>query len=745
MSETETAGWLTSIVDEVRHGFELNRRILSLSQFVELVRAQPERHARTAAHYLRDCIVHYGVEQRQELWGTSLHYAIFDAAFDQGRERMIGHQEAQAQVLRLLEGFVRTGRVDKFILLHGPNGSAKSTFVKTLMRGLEHYSTLDEGALYRFNWIFPAERMSTRGAIGFGSPGRAVELAKLDSYAFLDESQIDAKLRGSLHDHPLLLLPRQARQRLLDEATQERPELRPGEVLYRGDLSHSNRLIFDALLTSYKGDLGAVFKHIQIERFYISRRYRRGAVTVEPQLRVDAGVRQLTADRSLGSLPPSLQNLTLFDAVGDLVDANRGLIEYDDLFKRHPDMNKYLLSASERGAVALDDRNLFLDLVMLATGNEMYLDAFKQTAEYVSFKGRMELVRLPYLLDYHKEEQVYQAQLHSATIGKEVSPHTTRVAALWAVLTRLRRPDPDHYPETLREVIAQMTPLQKADLYAQGWVPESLGAERARELKQAIPALMAEAADTSDYEGRHGASPREMKMILLNAAQNPKYPCLSPLAVLDQLRELVKDKSVFPFLQLKPDGDYLQPERFIAVVRERYLKVLDDELQRALGLVDEQQYSDLFARYMDHVSQSIKKEKVLNRITGHYEPPDERLMRDAERLMGVAQDPATFRPSLISSVAAYTIENPGAPVEYRVIFPHLFEALHRAFHEDRVKAVRKQLKHLLDVLDESASALAPQELAQAQRAIDRLTQELGYSRPGAREVVAFLLSNRYKE
>ena len=43
--------------------------------------------------------------------------------------------------------------------------------------------------------------------------------------------------------------------------------------------------------------------------------------------------------------------------------------------------------------------------------------------------------------------------------GKFVAPHTTSMAALWAVLTRLKRPTPDAYPSSLRDVIAALTPL----------------------------------------------------------------------------------------------------------------------------------------------------------------------------------------------------------------------------------------------------------------------------------------------
>ena len=69
-----------------------------------------------------------------------------------------------------MANFAREGRVNKLILLHGPNGSAKSTFIGCLMRAMEHYSRQPEGALYRFNWVFPTESVAKKG-IGFGGEG----------------------------------------------------------------------------------------------------------------------------------------------------------------------------------------------------------------------------------------------------------------------------------------------------------------------------------------------------------------------------------------------------------------------------------------------------------------------------------------------------------------------------------------------------------------------------------------------
>jgi predicted Ser/Thr protein kinase len=743
------ASVLGAVVGDVRREFEANRRLLSFEQFVDVVLEHPTRHIRSAAQYLHDCIHYFGVEEREYVWGKGPHYKLFDVPFDGGRERMIGQSRAQQRVMRLIEAFVRSGRVDKLVLLHGPNGSAKSTFIRCIMHALEVYSETDEGALYRFNWIFPVEALVNGSGIGFGSKRAQSAGVKLDTYAFLEPDQISARLTGSLHDHPLMLLPAPQRQRLIEQALEGRGDFVVSEQLLRGDMSHTNRQIFDALLTGYRGDMAAVLKHVQVERFFVSRRYRRGAVTVEPQMRVDAGLRQLTADRSLGQLPPSLHNQTLFEPFGDLVDANRGVIEYDDMFRRHPDLNRYLLSAAERGAVALDDRILYLDLVLLATGNDDYLDAFKQGAEYAAFKGRTEFVRLPYLLDYTQEQSIYDEQLERVKLGKHIAPHTTRIAALWAVLTRMRRPNAELYPATLREVIAKLTPLDKAMLYAHAQAPEGLAPERARELVGAIGALMDETDGAVHYEGRHGASPREMKMVLLNAAQNEAFESLSPLAVLTELEGLVRDPSVFPFLQIKPEGDYHRPDNFITTVREHYLDLVDAEVQDAMGLVEERQYAELFTRYIDHVHHWLRGEKITNAITGRAEVADERFMGEIEALLGTAtadkEQQRTMRAGLINQIAAFSIDNPGEKVDYKRIFPTQLDAIRRSFFEERVKVVRRAQQAFLVYCEEGAGGLSAQEAEQARVMLDNMIQRYGYNKESAREAVAALSAARYKQ
>ena len=62
-----------------------------------------------------------------------------------------------------------------------------------------------------------------------------------------------------------------------------------------------------------------VLKHIRVERFTVSKRYSTGAVTIEPQLHVDARMQQITMDKRLASLPPGLQSLNLFSILNVIV------------------------------------------------------------------------------------------------------------------------------------------------------------------------------------------------------------------------------------------------------------------------------------------------------------------------------------------------------------------------------------------------------------------------------------------
>src|SRR5476651_1742588 len=224
--------YLQAIGSQVQETFLKNKTILTFQEYLDAFGERPRVHARSAAQFIRDCFDHYGTEQVKTPAGYVRRFKLFDRPFDygivptategeqnqllegEGGAPVCGQEEAQNAIYRILNTFVRAGRVNKLILLHGPNESAKSSIVAAIQRAPEDSSRKEEGALYRYNWIFPSEKLG-KGSIGFGDARAGADPGA--SYAHLEGEEVDARIVCEMRDHPLWLLPRRERRKLLEQ------------------------------------------------------------------------------------------------------------------------------------------------------------------------------------------------------------------------------------------------------------------------------------------------------------------------------------------------------------------------------------------------------------------------------------------------------------------------------------------------------------------------------------------------
>ncbi len=740
------ASEISAIAESVEKRFQKGRRVLSFSEYLDLFETDPIRYARDASRYVRDAFDHYGVVKVEEPWGTFQRWKLFDLAFDpaQSHHALIGQEHVQEEIYRSLSNFAREGRPNRLVLLHGPNGSAKSTIVGCILRGLEHYSTLDEGALYRFNWVFPSSK-TLRGSLGFGQKEAT---STLGSFAHLPDDQIDAKLLVEVRDHPLFLIPALERQKFLERLVRAKGGPSPEgfcDWILRGQLSHKSQQVFEALLASYNGSYTEVLKHVQVERYFISQRYRTGAVTIGPQMSVDAAERQITMDRSLASLPASLQAVTLYEAKGELIDAAGGVLEFSDLLKRPLDAFKYLQLSIETGEVALTQQNVTLNTVMMGSANELHLDAFREHPEFASFRGRLELIRTPYLRSCVHEQRIYDTHV-VPHIRRHVAPHATAMAAQFAVLTRMRKPNTDRYPRALSNALSGLSAVEKMDLYANGRSPERLDPDAQKVLRAGVREVFEESDSYPIYEGRIGASPREMRVVLLDAAQSTTYKCLSPLAVLDEIEQLCQRKAEFEWLQQDTQaGGYHDVKLFRETLFTRLLGSWEQELYASSGLVDEQQYDDLFEKYVQHVSVWTKKERIRNRVTGEYEEPDESMMREVERLLDIKGDAQEARKQMISAIAAWAIDHAGQKVEARIVFPQFLKRLRDAIFSDKRNEVARRARDIIVLVRDEGAGLDANAKRDAREVLDRLSQRFAYCDNCAADMASMLVRKRYND
>lgn len=738
---------LDRIETKVRESFERADRVRSFAQFVSDFAEHPRLYLRTSAQYLVDMFESMGTRKSMRIGQEAVRFRIFDNDIFGNDPLLVGQERVQAEIFQNLVAHAKRGKADKMLLLHGPNGSGKTTLIECIFKGLEYYSRTDPGVLLTINWIF-TDREGKLDRIGFESGTENPET--LDTYAFLDSKDVSAKFHCELRDSPVFLIPRELRAPFIEAAVQAVPEDQrprfPYDYFLEGDLCQKCRKIYDALLVAYKGDWKKVLRHVQVERFYISKRYRLGAVSIEPQGNMDAGVRMLSAEHA--NIPPLLRNTTLYEPAGDIIDANRGVLEYSDFLKRPLEASKYLLTTCERGTVSLTNCMAYLDVVIVATSNEKQLNLFKRSADFSSFKGRIELIAVPYLLRFSTEVQLYKRLIHSFSRDRHVTPHAAEVAALWAVLTRLRKPDPKNYQGILASVVPRLTPIEKAKLYDAGEVPSRFNEEERKALRAGILKIRAEFGEDegefeglygAEYEGRRGASAREVMTILARAAELKKNRCITPMAIFEALEELMRDTSVYDFLRIPSEGGYRDVRRFLDDVREEYFRWVTDEVYDSINLIDESEYDRYFLEYFRQVKAYHTKEKVYNQRTNTHDSSNEDLMQAVEKHVVMNEPRDLYRSQIITRIAAWSLDHPQMKIDYQQLFPEIYGALRDNFYRERNRLLSLIEQDMLKFGTDEFDHLSPTDQTQVRQALANMKSKYNYCENCARDVIAYVL------
>ena len=328
---------------------------------------------------------------------------------------------------------------------------------------------------------------------------------------------------------------------------------------------------------------------------------------------------------------------------------------------------------------------------------------------------------------------------------KPVTPHTGWTIALWAVLTRLKKPHHDRYPSELSSAIEKLSPIDKMRIYEGGDLPERLTNEERKHLKAALIKLEEEYSNVLYYEGRTGASARELKSVLIDAAQSPDFKTLSPLSVLQELRKFVKRTTEYEFLRQDPVDGYHDHEKFIEIVLEQYAGLIDREIRECLGLYDTRQWGDFMKKYINHLSSLLKKEKMKNPITGGYEEPDQALLQEFETIVAAPSDADQknqFRQNLITQIGAWVLDHPKEPIDYFKVFPELRMKMEKHFYESQKSLLQKMnlaLKQFGTDHDDPNSEGAKL----ARMTIENMQKKFGYTMDGAKEVIHFLMTRKY--
>jgi len=264
----------------------------------------------------------------------------------------------------------------------------------------------------------------------------------------------------------------------------------------------------------------------------------------------------------------------------------------------------------------------------------------------------------------------------------------------------------------------------------------------AQHLRNAVSDLFHESDAYPNYEGKHGASPRELLGILHAAASATNVPFVSPFVVLDEIEEMCNQPALYDYLRQEPlAGGFHNIREILDSIRTRLAERIEADVQSALGLVDDVQHTKLFDKYMTNVIHWVRGEKIRNSVSGSFENADLSFMAQIEERLDVGSDADNFRKNLVTSIGAWSIENPGKKPELE----KLFAAESRKLRESYFEQVRLQIKASVErFLSFSASERPESEWPPETLAFLKSLIAKGYRNDSARDLVGFMFRRIYQ-
>jgi serine protein kinase len=610
-------------------------------EYLEIVQQNP-KVANLAHARIYDMIISAGVEERGE--GQPREYKFFTSelfGMDRTLQQLV--EEYFAPAAKRLD--VRK----RILLLVGPVGGGKSTLVTMLKRGLERYSRTGEGAVYAIKDC-------------------------------------------PMHEEPLHLVPEELRADFK----------RQFGVHIEGDLC-------PVCQWKLRHEWGDNIQDVPVVRIKFSERERIGIGTFKPSDPKSQDVSELTGSVNLSLLTqigvesdPRVYN---FD--GELNKANRGIMEFIEMLKADKRFLYELNTVAGEQMIKIGRFALiYTDVVVIAHTNEYEYNAYFSNKENEAMIDRMFVVKVPYNLQVSQEVRIYEKLIQQSQWSDEtqdlskvhIAPHSLRVAAMFAVLSRLKPPKK-----------SGMSLMTKMKLYDGERQVGDWDQRHVKELREEYP-----------DEGMTGVSPRFILNRLSAALVRSDKGYITPLDVMRSIRDGLTEYT----------NNEEERKRLLTLldeVRKEYDEQIKKEVQRFFVYSYEEAANTLLENYLDNVDAYCNKTKVRDPITGEEVDPDEKLMRSIEEQIGVSENAKReFREGIMRSVASLARRG----VRFEIgSDERLREAIERKLFADLKDVVK---------ITTSARTPDPEQLRKINDVIDRMVTQGGYTPESANEILRYV-------
>jgi serine protein kinase len=624
-------------LEDLRREHEALRWEGTFRDYFELVTQNP-RIAQLSHGRINDMVHAAGIDRLNE--GTP-HEVISYKFF---ASELFGIEEPIARLIEYFKSAAQRLEVRKrILLLMGPVGGGKSTIVNMLKRGIEEWTNTDGGAVYAIKDC-------------------------------------------PMHEEPLHLIPQALRAEI---------EKHYG-IYIEGDLCPQCRY---ALEHTYAGR----HEDVRVQRVLFSEKHRVGIGTFSPSDPKSQDITELTGSIDLSTIGEvgveSDPRAYRFD--GELNIANRGLMEFVEMLKVDEKFLYSLLTLSQEQSIKTGRfAMIYADEVILSHSNEAEYIAFAGNRKSEALQDRIILVRVPYNLRVSQEERIYFKLLHQSEVLRNVhlAPNTLRVAAMFAVMTRLEEPKRQNV-----DIVKKMKLYDGEDV-------EGYKSKDVRELKE-----------ETMREGMDGISPRYIINRLSSALVRDGVTCINPI---DSLRAIKDGFEQHTGISSDQRERYLN---LISLARKEYDELAKIEVQRAFVYSFEEMARTMCNNYLDNVEAYCNKERIKDPITEEEVEPDEQLMRSIEEQIGISENAKnTFRQEILIRISSYARK--GRPFEY-ISHERLKEAIEKKIFADLKDVVK---------ITTSVKTPDPDQLRKINDVVDRLVKDHGYCSVCANELLTYV-------
>jgi serine protein kinase len=566
------------------------------------------------------------------------HYAFFE-------RELFGINEPLAQVVEYFKAAAMGSDVGRrILLLYGPPSSGKSQLVILLKRGLEAYTRTAQGAVY-------------------------------------------AVAACPQHEEPLNLLPHALRQDFQQETG----------IRIEGELCPMCSL---TLREQYEGDI----YRVPVRRIFFSEKERIGLGTFVPSDPKSQDIAELVGSIDLSTIGSygSESDPRAYRFDGELNIANRGLMEFIEMLKADERFLYVLLTLSQEKNIKTGRFPLiYADECVISHTNETEFNEFLANKKSEALHDRMIMVRIPYNLKVSQEERIYRKLLGQTELQDvHIAPHSLRVGAIFAVLSRLEEPK-----------TAGLTLTKKLRLYD----GEDVEGFRQKDIKMI--------REQTEREGMDGISPRFIINRISSSLIKPDTRCINPIDILRAIKEGIETRSQFS------RADRERYANLIADARREYDEIARTDVQKAFFVSFEHEAKTLLDNYLDNVEAYLDQTKLSDPITGEEVPPDEKLMRSIEEKVQVPDHGKdSFRNEIFRKVAMAHRHG---------------EAFDYTSHDKLKAAIEKQLfEERRDTIKLTITSRNPdtEQLRKLNEVIDTLVSREGYCTECANELLKYVSS-----